>query len=302
MIGDVAEPLPIPKLRRWPGALMSLFVPGFGLIRAGNIKAGILWFLGIHLAGMATMAALVAESVPVWGAMAVLTANLALQVTMICKGYRPGRMTCGLWSWFIAMLLVLIFVPSPAFLVATAMRIPTGSMQPTLMGSSNENPISDQILVSRLSYRFSGPQRGDLIVFSTGPVPNIARLTGQQPSEEHLFVNRVVGLPGETIEIIDGSIYADGRKLGQEDGIPPIRYIRATPVSGMSRVPIARNGEAYMVGENEYFVLGDRSENSLDSRYWGPLPKEAILGEAAKIYYPFSRIGRPVYPGSRKER
>jgi signal peptidase I len=300
MIGDVTEPLPTTKLRRWPGALMSLLVPGFGLIRAGNIKAGISWLLGIYLAGMATMAMVVADFMPIWGA--VVVAALALQVTMICKGYKPGRMSRRLWFWFIAMLLVLIFVPSPAFLIATAMRIPTGSMQPTLMGRSPENPISDQILVSRLSYRFSEPKRGDIIVFSTGSVPNIAKLTGQQPSEEHLFVKRVVGLPGETIEIIDGSIYADGRKLGQEDGIPPIRYIRATPVSGMSRVSIARDGEAYVVGKNEYFVLGDRSENSLDSRYWGPLPEEAILGEATKISYPFSRIGRPVYPGSRKER
>ena len=281
---------------------MSLFVPGFGLIRAGNIKAGILWLLGIHLAGMATMSAVVADVMPIWGAVVVTAANLALYVTMISRGYKPGRMSSKLWFWFVAMLLVMIFAPSPAFLIGTAIQIPTGAMQPTLMGRSPENPVNDQVFVSLLSYLFSGPKRGDLIVFSTGPVPNIARLTGQQPTEEHLFVKRVVGLPGETIEIKDGSIYANGRKLGQEDGVPPIRYISSTAVSGMSRVHIARSGEAYVVGAKEYFVLGDRTENSVDSRYWGPLPEEAILGEVTKIYYPFSRMGKPAYPSMREGR
>lgn len=275
---------------------MSLFVPGFGLIRAGNVRAGILWFLGIHLAGMATMAAVVADFMPIWGAMVVIPVNLALYLTMICEGYKPGRMSNGLWFCFIAMLLVLVFVPSPAAWIGQAMRIPTGAMQPTLMGLTPQNPVSDHILTNRLSYLFTKPKRGDLIFFTTALVPNIARLTGQQPMDEHQFVKRVVGLPGETIEIKDGSIYADGKMLGQEDGIPPIRYMKATAGNGMPQVPIARSGEAYVLKDNEYFVLGDNTVNSLDSRYWGPVPEKAILGKVTKIYYPFSRIGRPAYP------
>jgi signal peptidase I len=124
-----------------------------------------------------------------------------------------------------------------------------------------------------LSYRFSAPRRGDLAVFATTGITGIP--------EEAFFVKRVVGLPGEKIEIRDGHIFADGRQLKEEDGIPDAISYEAV------------RGGRYVVSEGAYFMLGDNSRNSYDSRYWGSVPRANIFGRVSRIYYPFSRAGVP---------
>ena len=105
------------------------------------------------------------------------------------------------------------------------------------------------------------------------------------------YVSRLLGLPGERIKIHGGKVYANDRELGEKDGVPPIHYIeRAKDVSG------AEDEREYQVPEGEYFFLSDNPPNASDSRYWGFVPKRNIVGKVTLIYYPFNRIGRPVYP------
>ncbi|WP_245574387.1 signal peptidase I [Desulfovirgula thermocuniculi] len=161
-------------------------------------------------------------------------------------------------------LLELIESVAVAILLAVVIRlfilapfyIPSGSMEPTLR-------IGDRIIVSKISYLFTEPQRGDIVVFRY-PL---------DPSRD--FVKRLVGLPGETVSLRNGQLYINGKPV-PEDYLPKdMKFADFGPV----RVPAGY-----------YFVLGDNRNNSDDSRVWGPLPRQNIIGKAVLVYWPPQRV------------
>ncbi len=145
--------------------------------------------------------------------------------------------------------------------VAEARYIPSGSMLPTL-------EINDRLIIDKLSYRFKDPQRGDIVVFT--PTPAL-----QQENFKDAFIKRVIGLPGDTIEVKEGKVYVNGEMLTEE-------YIKEQPKYDYGPV---------VVPENQYLVLGDNRNNSYDSHYWGFVPRENIIGQAVIRFFPFNRIG-----------
>ena len=116
----------------------------------------------------------------------------------------------------------------------------------------------DEVLINKFIYVVSNPKAGDVVVF----VPN-----GNEKS--HYYVRRVIGVPGDKIQIKDGSVYVNGQ-----------RYNEKTDVATMEEAGIAN--EELLLGDNEYFVLGDNRNNSEDSRYAniGNIKKEYIVGQA----------------------
>ena len=116
-------------------------------------------------------------------------------------------------------------------------------------------------------YVFRGPRRGDIIVFKS---PNEGP---EQPERD--FIKRIIGLPGETVEVRDCTIFINGRPLDEPYIVDPPRYDY-----GPATVP-----------PGEYFVLGDNRNNSSDSHSWGMVPKENIIGQAWLAYWPFSSFG-----------
>lgn len=276
----------IRKESRWPGLLLSFFVPGFGLFRAGLPRRAFAWFSGMLLLSLIVGLSLALSIVPIWLVVFVLLGSVAAQIWMLCDGFRPGRMTWPLWLHFIVLLVALYILPSPILSVARSFRIPTSGMEPTFLGSK-DGSTPDHVAADLLSYRFNPPQRGDIVVFSTTGIAGLAPFTGRQG--DSAFVQRLVGMPGETIRISDGKVIADGRPLGDADGIPPFDY--ENPRSGPLPVALGE-GEELVVGSDEYFVLGDNVSNSLDSRYWGCVPKSSIIGKVTMIYYPFGRMRR----------
>ncbi len=119
----------------------------------------------------------------------------------------------------------------------------------------------DCIMVNKVSYRSSGPQRGEVIVFNP---PFDSR---------HPFIKRVIGLSGEIVEIRDGSVFVNGIALDEEYIMAPPNY--TMPATG--------------VPENEYFVLGDNRNNSNDSHTGWMVPRDNIIGRAWFVYWPPSR-------------
>ncbi|OGO53293.1 MAG: signal peptidase I [Chloroflexi bacterium RBG_16_68_14] len=116
-------------------------------------------------------------------------------------------------------------------------------------------------------YVFRGPRRGDIVVFES---PN------EGPGQpERDFIKRIVGLPGETVEVRDCTVFINGRPLDEPYIVDPPRYDY-----GPATVPAG-----------QFFVLGDNRNNSSDSHSWGPVPKENIIGQAWLTYWPFSSFG-----------
>lgn len=146
--------------------------------------------------------------------------------------------------------------------VAEARYIPSGSMEPTL-------EINDRLVVEKISYYFNPPERGDIVVFWP---PDELFPEGKR---RDAFIKRVIGLPGDTVEITGGTVYINGNPL-EED------YIKAEPnyVWGPEKVP-----------DDSYLVLGDNRNSSFDSHSWGFVPAENIIGKAVVRFWPPSRIG-----------
>ena len=270
------------KGKPWAGVLLSLLVPGFGIARGGNPALALAWFVGLELGLVLVVLTFAMEALPFSLGVAAATVCLAAELPMLFQSYRPGRMTSKLWVAFAGLLAVALVVQLTSRFVARPLQMGTGSMRPTLEGASGHG---DFLIVDRLTYRLASPRRGDLLVFLTDGISGLP--------QDQIWVKRIVGMSGERLEIRGGSVFANGRRLTWADGIPPISYVTR---EAMERGDGAL-GESYLVDRQGYFVMGDNSTNSLDSRQWGSVPRRNVYGKVAGIYYPFSRAGRLRYPG-----
>lgn len=252
----------------------SLLVPGFGLVRAGRPLRGLAWFAGLQVLAVAVALLTIWRAVPTAVVACAWVATMGVQLGMLVDSYRPGKLLAWHWAAFVAAFAVLLFAPLPAHFIARPFKVPVGSMKPTLMGG--DGVAADQLMADRLSYRLSQPKRGDLVVFQTDGVE------GLPPGL--FYIKRIAGLPNETIVIKEGRLFVDGRQLSEADGIPP----------GVDYFDHPSTDEpGFQVPAGSYFVLGDNSAHSYDSRYWGAVPHENIYGRVARIYYPLSRAGVP---------
>ncbi|MEP6986853.1 MAG: signal peptidase I [Chloroflexota bacterium] len=143
------------------------------------------------------------------------------------------------------------------------------SMQPTFF-------TGQVLMISRVNYLFGTPQRGQIIVFNA---PG-------QPPDEPPYIKRVIGLPGETVEIRDTKVYIDGKELNEP-------YINEPCEAG--RCP----NHTWQLGADEYFFMGDNRNHSSDSRSFGIVKRERVIGEALVRYWPpqnWGIVGTSRYP------
>lgn len=140
-----------------------------------------------------------------------------------------------------------------------ARYIPSQAMLPTLQ-------VNDHLIIDKRAYCNNSPKRGDLIVFK--PTETIRKQGIENP-----MLKRIIGLPGDTVEITNAKVYINNKLLREN-------YIAEAPKYQYGPITVP---------DNSYFVLGDNRNNSYDSHYWGFVPSELIIGKAVRIYWPPGR-------------
>ncbi len=134
----------------------------------------------------------------------------------------------------------------------------------------------DKIFVDMFSYNGAAPKRWDVVLVKDP----------RDPKGQNRLIKRIVGLPGETVEIKDGMVYVNSKPLVREGQGMQMKYENAGNY--------ARPGQRLQLPPDSYFILGDNTINSFDSRHFGFVPGVKIVGKVYKIYYPFSRSGRVI--------
>jgi signal peptidase I len=169
--------------------------------------------------------------------------------------------------------------------VAQPFEVQQSSMSPTIVNG-------EYILIDKLTTRFNGYQYGDVVVFD--PPASSGLQTDGIP-----VIKRIIGMPGDTIALENGRVFVT------QPGASPVRieepYVVTEPEGGTAAT-LPRNGEGtaeWVVPDDAYFVMGDNRPQSQDSRAFGPITDDLILGRAWLRYFPLERVGlieRPAYP------
>lgn len=177
-----------------------------------------------------------------------------------------GEKEFNLKSEIISWLQILLTAACIAFVLNTFIiansRVPSGSMENTIM-------TNDRVIGSRLSYRFSSPERGDIAIF-------------RFPDDESVYyVKRVIGLPGDVIDIVDGAVYLNGSDTPLDE--PYLRQ-EMEPEEPMH----------FEVPEDSYFMMGDNRNHSFDARYWTNtyVKQDKLVAKVLFRYWPLNQMGK----------
>jgi signal peptidase I len=282
----------------WLAVVLSLFAPGLGHIYGGRIVHGlVLFLLSLLYVPLVVLVALLAPSTPLLlGLLAASLALVGVYLYAVVSAYQTARRQRDQYEpreYNHPALYALFILVGSAYAVGgvwyvphvlEAFYIPTGSMSPTIVSG-------DHILVNKLVHEHRLPERGDVITFRVPGKP------GQN------WVKRVIGLPGDIVEVHDNEVIINGRKL-ERDRVPASEA--PAPVDGEMfeesnagrryRILIGKEKSADQakttVPDGSCFVLGDHRDLSEDSRAFGPVPLSGIIGGVQYIYYPAGAWGR----------
>lgn len=187
------------------------------------------------------------------------------------EDWRFFKTSRGLWladkweNWIKPLLIAAVLALGIRTFLLGPYKIPTGSMRPVLMEG-------DRIFVDKISYRYREPQRGDIVVF-------------KYPLDKKKdFVKRLIALGGEILEIREGQVYVNERRLESPPSIAQRFYYNREDWD------FGRRGQKIEVPEGQLFVLGDNSAQSSDSRNWGFVPRKDVVGRAVLIWWPPNRF------------
>ena len=221
--------------------------------------------------------------------MVLLIPLLAIIQFLILAIYstRRGKMDLKKWAIFIPLLAGVFLINIEPIFFAKFFHVPTGSMTPTLQLGGDNYLKGDKVLCDKTAYWRNEPQRGEMVAFDPSKVAKLrAFFATNSPSE--IFTFRIIGLPHERVELRNGQVFVNGDLMTEADGIPSLPYYGLDA----NLKPSSTATQVFRLRENEYLVLGDNSENSLDSRFVGAIPKESLYGKITAIVYPLNRMKR----------
>jgi len=290
------------KRNPWIAGLLSFFFPSVGHIYVGAAMRGftllLIFFLGLILLGR-----IFGLFSTFWGVISLFMLVIIFELTMIVDAVRLAKSRKEFIpkkynKWYIylvsAVIIMVLFSPEliRPILGFNSYYIPARSMMPTLM-------IGDFVLANTMD---KTPARGEVIVFRYPKAPNIQ------------FVKRVIGLPGDKIEYhsstkvihinnelvtqqVVGRYIADGSGAAMTGKEERIEYLNGVEYQILVKQGIEKQEsliKEWTVPDNGYFVLGDNRDNSKDSRYWGFVPSENIIGKMTYIWFSWDLQGEGI--------
>lgn len=277
--------------RRPAGAvLLTLCVTGLGHLYVGRPRAALAFALAGHLYGVALI--ILALSRPsarellfaaVFGVLLILTAIVHAGIAAK-RASRPYELRWyNRWWIYVLVLLFAWFVWRPGLQalirhsVLDAYRIPNPAMEPSIF-------VGDFLFADLRPAARRMPQRNDVVIFTLLKEPGLT------------LIKRVVGLPGDTLSTRNGQLYRNGqavaepwiRPLTSADSIPLVQ--ESTPAPARAQLPTLLNWGPFVVPAGQLFVMGDNRSDSYDSRFWGTLPADQIVGRPLSLYFSINLV------------
>ncbi|NES23744.1 MAG: signal peptidase I [Symploca sp. SIO3E6] len=237
------------KLRKrdkdpWLAVFISSIIPGLGHLYIKKIWLGILLLI---------LFLLLSAIIP--------SATLFFAAFVVYHSYSVSPVRREKTKKIILTISLLVLIKFSINTYVESRYIPSETMSPTLQ-------VNDRLIIDKLSYSFKAPERGDIVIFHPTDALKEKNFT-------EALIQRIVGLPGDKIEIKNGKVYINNQPLEE-------KYIQEPPDYTFNLITVP---------PDSYFVLGDNRNNSYDSSYWGFVPRENIIGRAVIRYGPLERIG-----------
>jgi signal peptidase I len=261
----------------WVGFGISILIPGSGIFLAGDRRTGLIWFTCLTVLWLLLLLLGPLPAIP--GILAFFGLGfllMSLTLWMLFHSLKPiPRLGFRGWVFFAVLALGIAVGESRlAHSISRPFSLPTRSMEPTLQPG-------DHFLVQSSAYWFSPIKRGHLIAFRADLVTSPSSL---HIAKGQIYLKRVIGLPGERLAIHQGYLLVNGRALVTTFGFVNGGLIPSDSFPGMTN-------QEYVVPTDSLFVIGDNHTNSLDSRYFGAVPRKSVIGRATKVYWPLRRAG-----------
>ncbi|MFH1374361.1 MAG: signal peptidase I [bacterium] len=280
------------KRMAWLAALLTVCLPGLGHHYCGRTRRGIVaWVLVVVIANACFAALLFVDAAPL-NVILPLVLGLAAGVAVVVDSVKTAKAvdtsfrSTKYHRWYVYIVIIaawIILGPRlvPMFGTYESFKVPSTAMENTVLAG-------DYFLADMSAYRSAAPQRNDVVVFIY-PVDGVTK-----------YVKRCVALPGDTVEVRDKVVLVNGNRF--EDPAQ-VKYIDTTADGGPVIQP-RRAGKQdsrdnfgpFVVPRDCYFMMGDNRDNSYDSRYWGAVHRDLILGKAVRITWSqtFDRVGMSV--------
>lgn len=278
--------------------LPTLLLPGSAHYLSGRKKAALFWVLAHYAVTSLFVILSIYPSIPfvLTEQSPILYALYIVPLIALLDGLRKPIPVLGFKKGFVVLAGILLILLGPALFIRTFLFqpfvIPANSMSPTLKGHErmgNGSPKGgDQLFVQKFAYLFKGPQRGDVIAYE------LTKPDYYGEEKTMIYTHRVVGLPGERVSLRPPHVLIDGKEIeepaifkkmaAKEKGFTGYVYIQSAKFLKVEQ-------DSYLLKDDEYFVLGDNSPNSADSRFDGPVQRSSIIGKAVYIYAHAHRKG-----------